>query len=286
MKIKIEKMTKNIKCATILHFMSLNLHKRERMNTLPISVTILVKNAQETLQECLESLKRFDEVILLDNGSTDKTLEIARNFSNVRIFESEFIGFGALKNLAISYTKHDWILSIDSDEVLESSTLALIESLELNAHTIYALPRKNLYNGEWIKACGWYPDYVWRLFNKTFTRFNDNFVHESVIIPKDAHTLKLSSGIKHYAAPNIESIITKMNRYTSYSAQEKHKQGKKIGIMGAITRFWLTFLKDYFVRGGFKYGYKGFIIALLNANGAFFRYAKLYELNKSKKSQH
>lgn len=256
------------------------------MNNLSsISVTILAKNAQETLQECLESLRRFDEVILLDNGSTDKTLEIARNFSNVQIFESEFIGFGALKNLAISYTKHDWILSIDSDEVLESSTLALIESLELNSHTIYALPRKNLYNGEWIKACGWYPDYVWRLFNRTFTRFNDNVVHESVIIPQNAHTLKLQSGIKHCATSNIESIIAKMNRYTTYSAQEKYRQGKSASMLGAIVRFFITFTKDYFMRGGFKYGYKGFIIALLNANGAFFRYAKLYEIQKQAKER-
>ncbi len=195
------------------------------MQKLPISVTILVKNAQDTIKECLESLKNFDEIILLDNGSTDKTLEIARNFSNVRIFESEFIGFGALKNLAISYAKHDWILSIDSDEVLELSTLALIESLELNSHTIYALPRKNLYNGEWIKACGWYPDYVWRLFNKTFTRFNDNFVHESVIIPKNAHTLKLSSGIKHYAYDNIAHLLEKLQRYSSlWAEQNKYKK--------------------------------------------------------------
>lgn len=253
--------------------------QRERMDTLPISVTILVKNAQDTIKECLESLKNFDEIILLDNGSTDKTLEIARNFSNVRIFESEFIGFGALKNLAISYAKHDWILSIDSDEVLELSTLALIESLELNSHTIYALPRKNLYNGEWIKACGWYPDYVWRLFNKTFTRFNDNFVHESVIIPKNAHTLKLSSGIKHYAYDNIAHLLEKLQRYSSlWAEQNKHKKSSPLK---AITHGIWTFFRDYFFKKGIFYGYKGFVIATCNGLGTFFKYMKLYELQNT-----
>lgn len=254
------------------------------MQKLPISVTILVKNAKSTFSECLSALVDFDEVIVLDNGSDDGTLDIAKKFANVKIYQSEFIGFGALKNLAISYATHEWILSIDSDEILESSTLEQIRTAlsSMQPHHIYAMPRKNLYNGEWIKACGWYPDYVWRLFNKTFTRFNDNIIHESVILPKNAKLIKLSSGLKHYAAPNMESIIAKMNRYTTYSAQEKYKHNKKASMLGAIARFWFTFFKDYFFRGGIKYGYKGFIIALLNASGAFFRYAKLYELQDKK----
>ncbi|MCX2717910.1 glycosyltransferase [Helicobacter sp. MIT 21-1697] len=247
--------------------------------SLPISVTILVKNAQETMRECLESLQSFDEIILLDNGSTDDTLSIAQSFSNVKIYESEFIGFGALKNLAISYAKHDWILSIDSDEVLESDTLALIESLTLDSHTIYALPRKNLYNGEWIKACGWYPDYVWRLFNKTFTRFNDNFVHESVIIPKNAHKLKLSSGIKHYAYDNIAHLLEKLQRYSSlWAEQNTHKHSSPFK---ALTHGFWTFLRDYFLKKGIFYGYKGFVISLCNGLGTFFKYMKLYELQST-----
>ena len=256
---------------------------------LQASATILVKNAQDTIEECLRSLACFDEIILLDNGSDDGTLEIARRFENVRIYQSEFIGFGALKNLAIGHAKHEWILSIDSDEVLEPDTLreiqALLSSPTLEPHHIFALPRKNLYQNEWIKACGWHPDFVWRLFNKTFTRFNDNLVHESIILPPNAKLTKLKSGIKHYAAPNMESIITKMNRYTTFSAQEKHKSGKRASMLGAIARFWLTFFKDYLLRGGFRYGYKGFVIALLNANGAFFRYAKLYELQSKKQER-
>ena len=254
------------------------------MDTKKISVCILVKNAQNTLPQCLESLRDFGEIVLLDNNSTDKTLQIAQEFNtaykNLRIEKSEFIGFGALKNLCVSYAKNEWILSIDSDEVLENEALSEIKTLDLKQNCVVALGRKNLYDGEWIKACGWYPDFVWRIFNKNFTGFNDNFVHESVKIPQNAEKIYLKNALKHYAVNSMESIIAKMNRYTSFSAQEKFKKGKKASFLGAIVRFHLTFFRDYFLRKGFLYGYKGFIVALLNAEGAFYRYAKLYELQK------
>lgn len=271
---------------------------------LPISATILVKNAQDTIRECLDSLQEFDEIILLDNGSSDDTLKIAREFDalygNLRIYSSEFIGFGALKNLAISYAKNDWIFSIDSDEVLESRTLELLKNLfgsesgsndsessdtskqstlhtgKLPApNTIYALPRKNLYNGEWIKACGWYPDYVTRIFNKTYTRFNDNIVHESIIIPKDAHLIKLDSGIKHYAFENITHLLDKLQKYSSlWVQQHTHKSSSPLK---AIIRGSWSFARNYVFKKGFLYGYKGFVISVCNALGVFFKYMKLYE---------
>ena len=166
----------------------------KRDEKIKISAVLIVKNAEATLQECLDSLQNFDEIILLDNGSSDNTQKIAQDFNtlhkNLKIYTSEFIGFGALKNLAVSYASNDWIFSIDSDEVLESQTLDEIANLDLNPQNIYALPRKNLYKGEWIKACGWYPDFVLRLFNKTQTKFNSNFVHES-LEAKNLNIIKL-----------------------------------------------------------------------------------------------
>ncbi|OCR16556.1 glycosyl transferase family 2 [Helicobacter pullorum] len=270
----------------------------------PISATILVKNAQDTIGECLESLREFDEIILLDNGSSDDTLKIAREFDalygNLRIYSSEFIGFGALKNLAISYAKNDWIFSIDSDEVLESRTLELLKNLfgsesgsndsessdtskqstlhtgKLPApNTIYALPRKNLYNGEWIKACGWYPDFVTRVFCKNYTRFNDNIVHESIVIPKDAKVLKLDSGLKHYAFNGISHLLEKMQRYSTLWAQQN--ANKASSPLKAIIHGSWTFFRNYIFKKGFLYGYKGFVISVCNGLGAFFKYMKLYE---------
>ena len=255
-----------------------------------ISVTILVKNAQSTLKECLESVRDFDEIILLDNGSTDKTLQIAREFNesykNLRIEQSEFIGFGALKNLAVSFAKNEWILSLDSDEVLESSALSEINALDLQQNQIYALPRKNLYRGEWIKACGWYPDFVWRIFNKNFTRFNDNAVHESIIIPPNTQKIHLKGAIKHYACSGIPQLLDKLQRYTTLYAEQNaqiadfrtaQKIAHKATLSRAITHSLWGFVKNYFFKKGIFYGYKGFVISVCNALGSFFKYAKLYE---------
>lgn len=248
-----------------------------------ITATILVKNAQDTLEECLESLSCFDEIILLDNNSTDSTLEIAKafnqDFKNLKIYSSEFIGFGALKNLAISKASNEWILSIDSDEVLEPATIEEINNLKLEKNVIYALSRKNLYNGEWIKACGWYPDYVNRIFNKNFTKFNDNFVHESVIVPQNARIKQLNNSIKHYAYDNIAHLLEKLQKYSSlYAEQNLHKTSSPLK---AVTHGFWSFLINYFFKKGILYGYKGFIISVCNALGVFFKYSKLYEMQTS-----
>ena len=255
-----------------------------------ISVCIIVKNAQETLKECLESVRDFDEIILLDNGSVDKTLQIAREFNetykNLRVEQSTFIGFGALKNLCVSYAKNEWILSLDSDEVLESHALREINALHLEPNHIYALPRKNLYNGEWIKACGWYPDFVWRIFNKNFTRFNDNRVHESVMIPPNAKKIRLKGAIRHYACSGIPQLLDKLQRYTSLYAEQNaqiedfhtaQKITQKATLSRAISHSLWGFVKNYFFKKGVFYGYKGFVLSVCNALGSFFKYAKLYE---------
>ena len=250
-----------------------------------ISVCILVKNAQNTIKECLESLKSFDEIILLDNESSDDTLKIASEFQskfdNLKIYSSEFIGFGALKNLAISYARNDWIFSIDSDEVLEAKAIEEIGNLSLNPQNIYAMPRKNLYKGQWIKACGWYPDYVLRLFNKNQAKFNSNFVHES-LEGKDLNIVKLKNGLRHYAYDDIYSLIEKMQRYSTLWAQQN--SGKNSSIFKAVLHGGFKFVRDYAFKKGFLYGYKGFVISFCNALGAFFKYAKLYELNSKKPS--
>ncbi|EDP6265747.1 glycosyltransferase [Campylobacter jejuni] len=254
------------------------------MNLKQISVIIIVKNAEQTLLECLNSLKDFDEIILLNNESSDNTLNIAnefkKDFANLHIYHSAFIGFGALKNLALSYAKNDWILSIDADEVLENECINELKNLELQEDNIIALSRKNLYKGEWIKACGWWPDYVWRIFNKNFTRFNDNLVHESLVLPSNVKKIHLKNGLRHYAFRDISHLIDKMQYYSSLWA--KQNIHKKSGVLKANLRAFWTFFRNYFLKNGFLYGYKGFIISVCNALGTFFKYMKLYELQKQK----
>ena len=125
---------------------------------LPISVTMPVKNAEKYLAQSLAALSDFAEVIVLDNGSSDATMQIAAGFANVRLHQSPFIGFGPLKNLAASLAEHDWILNIDSDEIVPPELAAEIAALALDENTVYALPRLNHYCGRPIRSCGWSPD--------------------------------------------------------------------------------------------------------------------------------
>ncbi|EIT3185747.1 glycosyltransferase [Campylobacter jejuni] len=254
------------------------------MNLKQISVIIIVKNAEQTLLECLNSLKDFDEIILLNNESSDNTLNIAnefkKDFANLHIYHSAFIGFGALKNLTLSYAKNDWILSIDADEVLENECIKELKNLELQEDNIIALSRKNLYKGEWIKACGWWPDYVMRVFNKTHTSFNENLVHESLILHKDSKKIKLQNGLRHFAFEDIDSLLDKLQKYSKlWALQNLHKESS---VCKALLRGIWTFFRNYVLKKGIFYGYKGFIISTCNGLGAFFKYMKLYELKKQK----
>lgn len=254
------------------------------MNSKKISITIITKNSKATLKECLLSVKDFDEIIMLDNGSTDGTLELAKEMQkelNLKIKTSEFIGFGALKNLAATYARNEWIFSLDSDEILEKTALDSINNAKLQNNIIFYLDRKNLYNGEWIKACGWHPDYVYRIYNKNFTKFKDNLVHESLVIPKNANIIKIGLALKHYTITDVDSIVNKMNIYTTLSAKEKKLKGGEASLFSAIFRFFLIFIQDYFFRRGFKYGYKGLVISFVNSSRGFLKYIKLYELIKN-----
>jgi len=147
-----------------------------------ITVTILTKNSQKHIKKCLQALSNFNEIIILDNGSNDKTLEIAKQFENIKIFKNQFIGFGPLKNLAIKYASNEWILSVDSDEILSKELVYEILNLRLEYNCIYSILRHNYYNKEKVNCCGWQNDWVCRLFNKKHTQFNNKKVHESLIM--------------------------------------------------------------------------------------------------------
>lgn len=244
-----------------------------------ITVIILTKNSQKYIYTCLAALKKFDEIILLDNGSKDATIEIARKFKNVKVYSSEFIGFGPLKNLAISYATHDWILSVDSDEIFDNALVDEILNLDLENQTIYSILRDNYYNKKIIRCCGWNNDFVLRLFNKNTTKFNNKQVHESIIIVKDTKIQKLKNSFKHYSFNNAKELIEKMQNYSSLYAKE-YKNKKYSSPSKAIFRALFAFLKNYFFQKGFLYGYEGLLIAISNANGVFYKYIKLYEENK------
>lgn len=246
-----------------------------------ISVAIIVKDGEQYIEECLQSLVPFDDVLLLDTGSTDRTMEIARRFQNVRIEEREFIGFGPTKNLAAGLAKHDWILSVDSDEVITPELSSEIQALSLEDDQVYRFSRHSYYRGKFIKGCGWYPDKILRLYNKQRTGLNDNKVHESVMVKEGMGITDLKGALKHYPYDNAGSLVTKLQFYSTLFA-EQNKGKLKSSPLRAVSRGMAAFFKGYIIRRGFLDGYEGFHIAFCQGLATYLKYLKLYEANQNK----
>jgi len=243
-----------------------------------ISVTILTKNSEKHIARCLMALSTFPEVILLDNGSTDNTVTIASGFSNVLIRHTPFLGFGHLKNLAASYATHNWILSVDSDEVLSPELVIQITTQNLQPGTVYRFLRLNHYGKRLINACGWKNDYVFRLYNRQTTAFTPKEVHESII--RDGLTTKTITGtMAHYSFENTGELLQKLNQYTTLFARENRIK-RKSSVFKALYKAAWTFIRNYFLQRGFQYGFEGFLISACNANGALYKYLKLHEANR------
>lgn len=242
-----------------------------------ISVTILTKNSEKYIREVLEALKTFQEVIVLDTGSKDHTIEIAKSFPNVVLHERAFTGFGHCHNLASSLATNDWILSVDSDEIVSNELLHEIHSLTLNPQAIYSISRHNYYRGKFIKGCGWYPDRVLRIYNRKVTQFSDALVHES-IMKKDLEIIFLKKPIYHFPYETTNDFLTKMQHYSSLFAKQYHGK-KKSSTLKALSHGLFAFLKSYFLQRGFLLGGQGFEISAYNGITSFYKYLKLRDLN-------
>jgi glycosyltransferase involved in cell wall biosynthesis len=244
---------------------------------IPISVCILTKNNEATIKKTLDSVKEF-EVILLDNGSEDNTLEIAKRYSNVVVHKTVNKGFGALRNEIVAHASNDWILALDSDEWISEKLLDELRILQLSPACVYDMPRNNFYNGRHIKGCGWHPDRVIRLYHKNQTRYQDDLVHESVIT--HGLTLKhLQGPLIHTPYRSTSDFLHKMELYTTLFAKQ-HQGKKSASFSKALFKALFTFFRSYILQRGFIDGKEGFEISLYNANVAFYKYQKLSEYNK------
>ncbi len=245
-----------------------------------ISVTILSKNAGDTIAATLDACRSFPEVILFDTGSTDETLAIAKRYPNVSIVNAPFEGFGTSHNRASQKAAHDWILSIDSDEVLSPELVKEIQSLSLKTDVLYSLCRSNYFRGKWIKCCsGWHPDRVVRLYHRKNTSFSEDQVHEKVLQSGMA-VVPLQGQLYHAPYRSIESFLAKMQLYSTLFA-EQHAGKKKSSLGTAILHGLAAFFKNYFFKWGFLGGKEGFIISLYNAQVTYYKYLKLAWRNNS-----
>lgn len=244
-----------------------------------ISVTILVKNGEKHLEKVLEAVKEFGQVLVYDNGSLDKSKEIAKGFQNVFLLEGPFLGFGPTHNLVSSKAAYDWIFSLDSDEIMTFELLKEIDNLKLNDEAVYAVSRRNYFNNKWIRWCGWHPDFQYRLYNRSRTSFTEAAVHES-IKTQGMNIVRLESSLIHYPYETYSDFLNKMQHYSDLFAKER--AGKvKSSKSKAIGHALFAFFKSYVLKKGFLGGFEGFYISLYNAETAFYKYMKLSEKNRS-----
>ena len=245
----------------------------------PISVTILTKDSQQYLEEVLTALYAFDEVLVCDTGSTDGTLDIARQFPNVLVHRLKFNGFGPAHNHASNLAKNDWILSIDSDEIVTEELAREIQALVPERGSVYSFPRRNEYRGKWIKGCGWHPDRQIRLYHRMDTRFTNAQVHESVI-SDDLKHVSLKGALRHYSYEKVDDFLKKMQTYSTLFAAQ-HQGIKKSSFGKAISHGCFAFFKSYILKKGLLGGQEGFEISFYNGATAFYKYLKLAEANRN-----
>jgi glycosyltransferase involved in cell wall biosynthesis len=245
-----------------------------------ISCVIITKNAAPTIDKTLESLKSFSNVVVYDNGSNDGTLEIVKNYPNVNLVQGEFLGFGPTKNLASTFAKNEWVLSLDADEVLSDEFIKNISILELNNKNVYTILRQNYYKDIHVKHC-WGNDIIARLFKRTKTAFTAEKVHEKVI-EKGFNIVQIKGSVLHFPYSTITDFIIKLDRYSTIFANDN--MGKKSSSPAkAFFNALFSFFKTYILKRGFLDGYAGLVIAFSHMATNFYKYIKLYELNKGQK---
>jgi len=243
-----------------------------------ISVCILTKNGAKTIEATLDSVKDFSEVIILDTGSSDETLDIATKYPNVKIHKSHFYGFGPLRNDIAKLSSHDWILALDSDEVVSENLAQEILNARLDPRVAYGMPRHNFYQGQRIRGCGWGGDRVVRLYNRTFNKFCSSSVHETL---EAKTTYRFRFPLLHTPYLSTEDFLRKMQHYSSLFA-EQYKGKRKSSFMKALGKALFSFFRSYIIKKGILDGSAGFTISLYNANTAFYKYLKLSEVNIEK----
>lgn len=248
-----------------------------------ISAVIITFNEEKNIERCIRSLLSVaDEIIVIDSGSTDETIPICQKY-HVRFFNHEWLGYGNTKNVGNNYAKFEYILSIDADEALSEQLQESILKEKENLNGLYSLNRLTNYAGKWIKHSGWYPDKKIRLFPKSLVKWGDEEVHESLIFNESLPVKHLAGDLYHYSYTDIFNHIEKSIQYGKLAAIHLSKQKKKVSWFKIIFSPWIRFIKDYFLRSGFKDGSHGFFIATTAAYSIFIKYFYHYQLSRQAK---
>jgi glycosyltransferase involved in cell wall biosynthesis len=239
-----------------------------------LSVILIARNEETRLPAALESVRFADEIVLVDAGSTDATVAIARAAGAKVEVRADWPGFGPQKNRALGLATGDWILSLDCDErVTSESRDEILAAIVRPSADAYRLPRLSSFCGRPMRHSGWWPDHVVRLFRRGTARFSDDLVHERLLVNGEVATLK--QPLLHEGYRTLDDALAKMNRYSSDGARNLRRRGQRGGVVTAALRGGWKFIHTYIVKAGFLDGREGFLVSVLNAENTFWRYAKL-----------
>jgi glycosyltransferase involved in cell wall biosynthesis len=238
-----------------------------------ISATIITYNEERNLPRAIESLRCCDEIVVVDSGSTDRTVEIAQKFG-ARVLEADWRGYSGQKNYASDQAHNDWVLSLDADEALSEDLEGEIWQLKKSGPSCdaYTVPRLAQYLGRWILHSGWHPDRKIRLFDRRKARWFGEYVHESVV--STGRVGQLEGNLLHYTCGSLSEHMKTMDRYTTLAAEELAAAKKKIGYRHLLFDPPYTFFRTYVLQRGFLDGTEGLAIAYMASLYTFLKYAK------------
>jgi glycosyltransferase involved in cell wall biosynthesis len=240
---------------------------------LKISATIIAHNEERNIARAIESLRCCDEIVVVDSGSTDRTVEIASKLG-ARVVETHWRGYAAQKNFAVQQASHDWILSLDADESVSEALEAEIWQIKKSGPTAdaYTMPRLAQYLGRWILHSGWYPGRKVRLFDRRKARWKGDYVHESVVV--EGRLGHLESNLLHFTCNSLSEHLRTLDSYTTLAAAELIDQREPVGWLKLLCDPPWTFISTYFIKRGFLDGPEGLAIAYMAAFYNFIKYAK------------
>jgi glycosyltransferase involved in cell wall biosynthesis len=248
-----------------------------------LSVALITRNEAHNLPDCLRSVAFADEVVIVDQGSSDGTAAVGREHGARVIAVDDWPGFGPQKNRALDACRGEWILALDADERVPGELRAEIEATLANpSFDVYEMPRRSSYCGRFIEHSGWSPDYCRRLFRRGTARFSEARVHESLVSERPVGRLR--SHLLHYSFRSMDDVLDKVNRYSSESARMLVAKGRRPGLATALLHGLAAFLRTYVAKRGFLDGRHGLMLAISNAEGSYYRYVKAMLLAEAQAS--
>ena len=242
-----------------------------------LSIIIITKNEAINILDCINSASFADEIIVLDSGSTDGTIDLV-NSTKAKLLITDWLGYGIQKNRAIEASSGDWIFSLDADErISEALANEIQNAIKQNQYYVFELPRRSLFVSKFMNHSGWRPDFTKRLFKKNVARFSDHNVHEHL---KTSHKHgRLKESLIHYSYRDLETVLEKINNYSTAGALDAFNAGRKGSLRKALAHGLWAFIRTYFIRAGFLDGREGLMLSIANAEVTYYRYIKLSYLN-------